>query len=68
MRDYYEGTRFDLSDGMAAGAFGSPARWSVPSGAVAGNWERPIAIMRTIVSYVLVCRSWLPDAVGGVRA
>lgn len=31
-----------------------------------GNWERPIAISRTIVSYVLVCRGWLPASVGGV--
>mmetsp|Transcript_37652 Transcript_37652/g.100045 ORF Transcript_37652/g.100045 Transcript_37652/m.100045 type:complete len:331 (+) Transcript_37652:765-1757(+) len=65
MRNYYEGTRFDMSAGLAAAAFGSPARWSTPA-TTAGNWERPIAIGRTIVSYVLVCRAWLPAAVGGV--
>ena len=65
MRDFYEGTAFDMSHGMAAGAFGSPARGSVAAGTV-GGWERPIAIGRTIVSYVAVCRAWLPSAVGGV--
>ncbi|KAL1512006.1 hypothetical protein AB1Y20_005281 [Prymnesium parvum] len=65
MRDYYEGTQFNLASGMAAGAFASPARWSAPSN-VSGNWERPIAISRTILSYVLICREWLPAAVGGV--
>ena len=65
MRSYYRGTPYDLSAGQAAGPFGSPARWSVPVDAV-GNFERPIAIQRTILSYVLVCRRWLPEEVGGV--
>ena len=65
MRDFYEGTAFDLTSGLAAGAFGSPARWSVPA-STRGNWERPISLMRTIVSYVAVCREAMPAVVGGV--
>ena len=65
MRDYYARSPFDLTAGVAAGPFGSPARWHTPA-AVAGAWERPIAIVRTILSYVASCRKWLPDAVGGV--
>lgn len=65
MRDYYEGTPYDMGAGMAAGAFGSPARWSVPAGTV-GAWERPIAIERTILSYVAVCQSNVSRPVGGL--
>lgn len=64
MRDYYANTSFDLSAGMAGGPFGSPARARVATG-VRGNFERPIATDRTIVSYLLVLRSWLPDPLGG---
>lgn len=52
--------------GMAAGPWGSPDRWA-PGAAeekVKGSWERSIAIVRTIVSYVLHVRSWLPRQVG----
>jgi len=65
MRDYYQNTTLSMDTGMAAGPFGSPDRWTVPS-SIAGNWERTIAISRTIVSYVLVAREYLPAAVGGV--
>jgi len=66
MREYYQGMPYDLTVGMAAGPFGSPARWAAGAGegAVHGAWERPIAIVRTIVSYVVQCRAWLPRAVG----
>ena len=66
MRDYFQDTPFDQTDGFAAGAFGSPARFRVPPELAAeGNWERPIAVSRTIVSYVAVCRG-LPPPAGGV--
>ena len=66
MRDYFQDTPFDQTDGFAAGPFGSPARFRVPPELAAeGNWERPIAVSRTIVSYVAVCRG-LPPPAGGV--
>lgn len=67
MRNSYQGTPFDMTQGLAAGAFGSPDRWAPgPNEAlVGGNWERTIAIVRTIVSYVVQARGWLPRAVGG---
>ena len=65
-RDYYEGTDYDLSSGIAAGPFGSPVRFKPGPGArkVAGEcgtlddvgpcnrWERPIAVFRTTMIYV----------------
>jgi len=68
MRDYFEGTEFDLTQGLAAGPFGTPDRWraGAAEAAVGGAWERPIALYRTRISYVLQLRAWLPAAVGGV--
>lgn len=67
-RDHYEGTAFSLTEGLAAGPFGNPNRYSGGNGEakVAGNWERAISIPRTSDSQIVQSRSWLPDAVGGV--
>ena len=65
LRDYYEGTEYDLTKGMAAGPFGSPVRWG-ENKSVKGGWERAISLHRTIFSFVLQSRSNLPDHVGGV--
>lgn len=67
MRDYYQNTSFDMTQGMAAGPFGTPDRWGKGPGEkdVNGTWERTIAIYRSIVTLVLESRSWLPDPVGG---
>jgi dipeptidase len=68
MRDYYEGTPFDMTLGMAAGPFGSPDRFGGPVAGdtpVPGGWERTIATHRSIVSFVLEARATLPDPVGG---
>ena len=69
MRDSYQNTSLDMTVGMAAGPFGTPDRFAAGPGEAAlgvGSWERTIAISRTIVSYVVQCRSWLPREVGGV--
>ena len=69
MRDYYEGTPFDMTVGMAAGPFGTPDRFggsNTPNQSVVGGWERTIATHHSIVSLVMEARSWLPDPVGGV--
>jgi dipeptidase len=69
MRDHYEGTEFDMTKGVAAGAFGSPYRFrglqfSVDDASY--SWERPIATQQAGFVMVAQCRGWLPDPVGGV--
>jgi len=67
-RDYYHGTEFDMTKGLAAGPFNSPNRWSTrtrpPEGTI--GWERSISIFRCSYCVVLQCRDWLPDWVGGL--
>lgn len=69
--DHYEDTDYDLTTGLAAGAFGNPTRWGVsgdqkPEGTDGHDWERSIALYRCSYSFVSQSRSWLPDPVGGV--
>jgi len=53
LRDHYEGTPYDLTQGMAAGPFGSPNRGPVPEKGSRGVWERAISMHRSSWSYVL---------------
>ncbi len=69
MRDHYEGTPFDMTQGVDAGPYGSPLRirslhWEVDG--VAYSWERPISTQQTAFSFVSQSRAGLPDPVGGV--
>ena len=64
-RSFYEGTEFDTSKGVAAGAFGDPDRFSVTS-TIRGNWERTVALFRTSQSHIVQARNWLPPSIGGV--
>lgn len=71
LRDYYEGTEFDLTEGMAAGPFGTPNRYPTPDSVKPedrkdADWERAISIFRCSYSFVSQARDWLPDPVGGV--
>jgi dipeptidase len=69
MRDHYEGTPFDMTRGVDAGAFGSPNRWRPMTWEQEGqeySWERPISTQQTGFSYVAQSRAWLPAPVGGV--
>ena len=69
MRDHYEGTDYDMTEGLDAGPFATPNRWRPMSWEVDGEtytWERPISTQQTGFSFVSQSRSWLPDAVGGV--
>ena len=69
MRDHYEGTEFDMTQGVDAGPYGSPNRWRPMTWEVEGeeySWERPISTQQTGFSYVSQSRSWLPNAIGGV--
>jgi len=70
-RDYYEGTRFDLTKGLAAGPFGTPNRYPTPKevrpeGKKNVDWTRAISMFRCSYSFVAQARSWMPDPVGGV--
>jgi dipeptidase len=69
MRDHYEGTDFDMTQGLAAGPFGSPMRWRGLNFELDGqrySWERPIATQQAGFVMLAQCRGWLPDLVGGV--
>ncbi|KAL3931837.1 MAG: hypothetical protein SGPRY_000962, partial [Prymnesium sp.] len=64
-RSFYEGTKYDLSRGAAAGPFGNPDRYST-STRRKGAWERSIALYRTASSHIVQVRAWLPHGVGGI--
>lgn len=69
MRDHYEGTDFDMTQGVDAGPHGTPNRWRPIDWNIDGTtytWERPISTQQTGFSFVSQSRGWLPDAVGGV--
>ena len=69
MRDHYEGTRYDMTKGIAAGPFSSPYRFRGLRFSVDGanySWERPIATQQAGFVMVAQCRGWLPDPIGGV--
>jgi len=68
-RDHYEGTEFDLTQGLAAGPFGTPNRYPTsgsknPEGS--SGWERAISLFRTNFSTVVVARADLPNWIGGL--
>lgn len=46
MRDYFQGTEYDMSKGVGAGPFESPLRYDGPGQGVKGAWERSIYIFR----------------------
>jgi dipeptidase len=69
MRDHYEGTPYDMTKGLDAGPFGSPARFRDLAWSVDGKpymWERPISTQQAGFVTVSQSRKNLPDAVGGV--
>ncbi|MCK5379021.1 MAG: C69 family dipeptidase [Acidobacteria bacterium] len=69
MRDHYEGTPWDMTQGLDAGPYATPNRWRPMTWEVGGDkhsWERPISTQQTGFSFVSQSRSWLPDAIGGV--
>ena len=69
MRDHFEGTAMDMTGDVGAGPFHCPYRWRPMDFEVGGKQyvhERTISTQQTGFSFVAQCRSWLPDALGGV--
>ncbi|HNQ89582.1 MAG TPA: C69 family dipeptidase [Verrucomicrobiota bacterium] len=69
LRDHYEGTEFDMTQGIDAGPFGMPRRWRPLTFMVDGVkycWERPISTQQTAFSSVSQSRAGLPSFVGGL--
>ncbi len=69
MRDHYEGTEYDMTQGVDAGPFGSPNRSFPLVWQAAGKsycWERPISTSTSYYSMIMQSRGWLPDPVGGI--
>lgn len=69
MRDYLQGTEYDMSKDIGAGPFGCPYRWRPLTFKVDGVTyvnERATVTQQTGFSFVTQSRSWLPDPVGGI--
>jgi dipeptidase len=68
LRNYYQGTEYDMAVGMGGGPFGNPNRYGAGNGekVIQGNWERSIAQYRTSDSYVVQSRNWMDPRVGSV--
>ena len=69
MRDYLQGTEFDMSKDIGAGPFGCPYRWRPLTFKVGDETyvnERATVTQQTGFSFVSQSRSWLPDEIGGI--
>lgn len=69
IRDHYEGTEIDMTQGVDAGPFGLPRRWRPLTWKIDGveyAWERPISTQQTGFSSVSQSRAWMPNEVGGL--
>jgi len=67
--DHLEGTEYDMTQGLAAGPFHNPTRWSTsgdskPADRKTEDWEREIAQYRCSYSFVAQCRADMPAGVG----
>ncbi|MGI6076031.1 MAG: dipeptidase [Pyramidobacter sp.] len=71
--DHLEGTPYDMTKGLAAGPFGSPARYrpqrpkhDMEERKAWASWERAIAVPQCSYSFIAQTRANLPAAIGGV--
>lgn len=70
MRDHFQGTELDLTQGVGAGPFACPYRWRPMTWKVDDKpyvHERAVSTQQTGFSFVSQLRSWLPGAIGGVH-
>ena len=72
MRDHFEGTPYDMTKGLAAGAYGCPYRWKPLQWQISDDttknygWGRPISTQQTAFAFVSQSRNYLPDEIGGI--
>ena len=69
VRDHYEGTEIDMTQGLEAGPFGTPQRWrplSWEQNDKTYAWERPISTYNTCFSFIAQAQAHLPNDLGGV--
>lgn len=72
MRDHFEGTDFDMTQGLAAGPYGCPYRWKNLTWKIEGDttksygWERPIGTQQSAWSFISQSRSNMPDEIAHV--
>ena len=69
MRDHFEGTPMDLSNGVGAGPFAAPYRWRPMTWTIDGKeylHERAVSTQQTGFSFVAQMRRALPGPIGGV--
>ena len=69
MRDHFENSPFDLSQGIGAGPYHLPYRWRPLTWKVDSVEycnERSTSTQQTGFSFVAQARSWLPNEIGGV--
>lgn len=69
MRDHFDGTEYDMSEGIDAGPYGyamrcRPLFWEIDGKKY--SWERPISTQQTCFSMITRSTADLPDVVGGL--
>lgn len=69
MRDYFQGTYFDMTKDAGAGPFGCIVRWRPLTWKVDGETylnERAISTQQTGFSFIAQCRANYPAPIGGI--
>jgi len=69
MRNHYEGTPLDMTQGMGCGAYKSPFRASPLTyhvDSIEYFHERPVGTQQTGFTFVAQMRNWLPYPIGGI--
>jgi dipeptidase len=69
MRDFYQGTKMDMTGDIGAGPYGCIVRWRPLTWEVDGKKyfnERAISTQQTGFSFIAQCRNWLPGPIGGI--
>jgi len=69
MRDYFAGTKMDMTQDFGAGPYGNIVRWRPLTWEIDGKTyfnERAISTQQTGFSFIAQSRSWLPDPIGGI--